>query len=182
MKTHFSAFSDDHEVRGALIIGYKSALNYEEFASFFEAHGLKEVDPAAWYPAQQVLDVFNDMLDAAHGFLDFVSIGIAAASYLSFPPNVDRHSSESVLTAMSVIPDTLVRSRQPGYVTTERIDAQHYSIKVRSTMPDDMQYGILYAFAKGFVPNVSSIVLSYPPNGKRRDYGDEYTAFDLKWD
>jgi hypothetical protein len=181
VKTHFSAFSDDHEVRGATIIGYKSALNSEEFAFFFESRGLKEVDPEGWYPAQNVMDVFNDMLDASHGFLDFVSIGISTAPNLRFPPSVDLHSAESVLTALSMLPNAMIRSSKPGYISADLLNNQHYVIKARSAMPDDMLYGILYALTKGFVSNPATIVLSYPPDGKRRDYGDEYTDYELKW-
>jgi hypothetical protein len=181
MKTHFSALSDDHQLRGALIIGYKTALNSEEFASFFEAHGLQVVDADRWYPAQQVLDVFNDMMEASHGFLDFVSIGIAAVPNMRFPPTVDLHSPESVLAALPTIPDMMVRSSRPGYAAVEPVSAQCYRIKVRSTMPDDIIYGTLYALAKGFVADPTTIVLSYPPDAKRRDYGDEYTNYELRW-
>jgi hypothetical protein len=49
-------------------------------------------------------------------------------------------------------------------------------------MPDDMIYGIMYAFAQDFVPSGSQFRLVYVPDGQRRDSGDEYTLMELKWE
>ena len=170
MKTHFSAFSEDHEVRGSTIIGYKTAINNKNFAHFFEARGFKEVDPDQWYPAQNVMDVFNDMLEQSHGLMDFVGIGMATAPHLRLPPTVDRHNADQVLTALSTLPSAMIRSSRPGYLNVERISKTHCRITARSAMPDDMLYGIIYALARDFVQKVSSITLVYPPDGSRRDF------------
>jgi hypothetical protein len=182
VETHFEAFASDQTLKGMMIVGYKKAINSDEFAQYFERHGFADVDPNRWYLAQDLLDVFNDMLADAHGTLDFVSIGIAIAPNLGIPPTLDLHSPEQVFGFIGNAQAATTFTSHPGYIRSEQIDKTHYTIRARTVMPDDMIYGVMYAFARGFVPTGSHISLTYTPDGKRRDFGDEYTSMELKWE
>jgi hypothetical protein len=49
-------------------------------------------------------------------------------------------------------------------------------------VPDEMLYGMIYGFASQFAPRPDRLAVSFPPNGTRRDSGDEFTLVDLRWE
>jgi hypothetical protein len=181
--TRFTALSDDHQLRGILIIAYKNAIESEEYAGLFAKHGLAHIEHDEWYPAQQLLDVFSDMLDDdSQDKFDFVSIGIASALSLGFPPDIDRSDPEQVLRVLVTIHASVVRTSHPGYVHIERHDDRHFRVNICSAFPDDVLYGSLYTIATNIMPEPSHIYIAYPDGGKRHDFGDEFTMYDVMWE
>ena len=53
-----------------------------------------------------------------------------------------------------------------------------------TTTPDDMSYGLLYAYARRFLPPGTQFTVYYDPDIPARDYGGdrEETIIHIEWD
>ncbi len=67
------------ELTGQTVLSLIKNINYQNIQAIIEKHGLTDIDPNAWYPLQDVLNVLREISDATNSTFNFVSIGMTAA-------------------------------------------------------------------------------------------------------
>jgi hypothetical protein len=179
---YFKPLSNDQELLGILVKTYPSAINYDNFKEIYAKHGLDNVDPNKWYPAQSIANVVNEIADVQTGAMfDFVSIGIAMIDELPIP-GIGQLSFVDIMKGLDAVLQQTNRGSDTGYVKVEEVSDKHLKIHIRSIAPDDVVYGSYYALARKSLAKGTSFTVFYDPDAPRRDDGAQETIIHIKWD
>jgi len=177
----YQAFSPDSEMTGTAVLSFTRNILYDEIETILKRHKLDNIDPAAWYPIQSMLDVMSDIADEDNASQNFVSLGIKAAQLLydAAPESFKKMPFDQFMMNYSSMYPTRFRNGDAGWADVEKIDANHYLLKVRTPFPDDTVYGAIYGYTKLLRPPDTSFTVKYDPDLLRRDNGGEYTAIHI---
>lgn len=180
--SYFKPLSPDQELLGILVKGYPSAINYDNFKEIYAKHGLGDVDPNKWYPAQSIANVVNEIADTQTGAMfDFVSIGMAMIDEVPIP-GIGQLSLVDTMKGLDAFLHQTVRGSDIGHVKVEQVSDKHLKIYTRAIPPDDVVYGTYYALARKILPEGTGFTVFYDPDAPRRDDGAEETIIHIKWD
>lgn len=179
--TKFEALGPDAEVLGGAIHGFIQATNRDNIWPHLEKLGMTEIDPAAWYPKQLYIDLWNSIVESneAHMF-DFVSIGMTIAQ-LAWPKELDGQPFETIVIGWTDAFDTVNRGADRGYIRAEKVADQHYKIIHCTPDPDDLNYGVVYGTCRRFLPESTDFTVYYDEDTPRRDVGGEETIIHVEW-
>ncbi len=180
--SHYKVFHPDHELRGQLLIDCENAIGRSRIQPLFEKHGLVNIDPRAWYPEQQWLDVLSDMADQGNAMFDFVSLGIKIADNAMLPPGFSSLPLLTVLQNANSIFQLNSRGTETGEITTEVLGDKHAKLTFRVPDPDDFWYGILFGYVRRCMPQGTHFTVSYDKEVPRREQGGEVTVMHVEWD
>jgi hypothetical protein len=141
----------------------------------------------AWYPLQDVLDLFNELAVTGNRSHYFVGIGIAVANNTSagLPEQMRNLSLIEFLNGYEQIYLTRQRCREggdKGYLRPEQIDEGHIIVRMRVPYPDDLFYGILYGLTRHFRPAGKGFSVRYDPDLSRREQGGSETVIHIHID
>lgn len=177
----YESFSEDAEVVGYLLAGYKHAVNHEEFDAYFEKH-IGEIDPEQWYPFQKLLDIFNDIDANPSSMMNFVDIGMAIAEHTPLPPEWDELPIEGVLQEYTAITALVNRGTDLGEIGYKIVDPRHVRLHYRFPVPDDYWYGVTYGFMRRFLPKGTPFKVYFDVGLPRREQGAEATIIHVTWE
>ena len=78
----------------------------------------------------------------------------------------------------------LHRNADVGGITVEKIAEKHYKTSHTVIYPDDMSYGVLFGFARRFLPPGTPFKVYYDPEIPPRDRGGEQdaTIIHIEWE
>lgn len=171
----------DAEVLGGAIHGFIHAVNRDNIQPILQKLGMTDIDPAAWYPKQKYVDLWNEILaSSTSAMFDLVSAGMVIAE-IAWPPETDAMSFEEVLAIWGDAFDAVNRGADRGYIRAEKAGEKHYRIVHCTPDPDDLNYGVVYGVCKRFLPPGTQFTVTYDPEA-RRDFGGAETIIHINWE
>lgn len=177
----YAVFHPDHEVLGAAVITYRDSVNLEHYVDFYAEYGLGDVKPDQWYPFQKVLDVLSAIAERGGEMMDFVSIGMAVGANAFLPPEFDTMPFAQIIQATGMAAGRFNRGSDFGFTTFEQLSPTHVKLDIRDPSPDDLLYGVLYGYAKRYLPSGYRFTVKYDPNTPRRELGGNSTILHVEW-
>jgi len=170
------------ETLGVNILAYLDNLRVEQIRSIVERHGLDNVQPTDWIPTQKFLDVLNEMGDLPDITSALVAVGMGIGEIVPIPFEDARLGD--VLTIWNDIYQGLHRNADVGQIQSEEQNTNHFKVTFTDVYPDDFSYGIMYGYARRFLPKGTQFTIYYDPKVTPRDRGGTlgYTVIHTKWD
>lgn len=121
-------------------------------------NNLGTIDPEAWYPQQDYLNVFNELEATGSGVMsNLVSIGMKILDNAHFPPDVD--TIEKALGSLDVYYSLNNKDKRGGWHV--EIDGQQAICTSTTPYPADLEYGILYAMTRRFIASKQKFSVKY---------------------
>ncbi len=167
------------EVLGVNLHAFYNNLQASELKPVMEQHGVTEFKPMEWYDLQTLLDSINELIDAPNVSFNFVAIGMRIGEAAPTPPEMNNPTFEDVLFAWDGMYQQLHRGGEVGKIEIEKINNTHFKTTHTICYPDDMQYGVLYGFAKRFLPRGSHFVVEYETS--RDKDGAKAAVIHVSW-
>jgi len=148
-----------------------------------EKHGIVGLDPFSWYPVQMLLDATNELTRHANMTSNFVAIGMKIGEHVPLPPEMVNPTLEEVLMIWDDLYQGLHRGGDVGHIRIEKVSNTYFKTIQSGLYPDDMSYGVLYAYGRRFLPPGTEYEVFYDPDVIPRDQGGtgEATYINIKW-
>ncbi len=175
----YQAFDPKSEIIGRTALSMTTSIMHEDIEGILERHGLKSIDPEAWYLVQSLLNVMNEVISGGvNASPIFVSIGMAAArlSLEAMPPQLKALPWQTFFASYDKIWQSRHRNGDVGHVVCEQVDDHHLILRFRSPYPDDIFYGAFYTYARHFKPEGMSFKVAYDEKLLPRDRGGDETV------
>ena len=174
----------DAETLGQLLSAFTDNLQGRQMLPIMEKHNMVDLDPMAWYPMQRLLGALNELMLNTNNVPNMVAIGMKIGELVQLPPEMENPTLPEVLMIWDDLYQVLHRGSGVGRITWEKIDDKHYTTTHTNPYPDDMSYGILYAYGKRFLPPGTWFKVFYDPDFPARDYGGttEGTTIHIQWE
>jgi hypothetical protein len=165
------------EVLGAAMLALPTCIAADEIMPLLQRHGFADIDPGKWYPQQNILSLYRDILEGRSNVTDnLVSIGIKSVETMQFPPEVD--NINAMLDAMAYSYPMVHRNTQPGEGTTiVRLGEGHCQIVINTPYPDDVFYGYYWGLMKKYTPSTQRYRVAL--TNERPDLPG--TVYDVQW-
>jgi hypothetical protein len=170
------------ETLGVNILAYFNNLRNDQTGPIMDRHGLGNVQPTDWIPTQKFLDALNDMGQTPDFMSALVAVGMGVGEILPVP--FEDPGLGDVLAIWNDIYQGLHRNADVGQITSEKESDTHYKITFTDVYSDDFNYGIMYGYAKRFLPPGTQFTIYYDPKVTPRDRGGNlgYTVIHTKWE
>lgn len=170
------------ELNGTTTSAFLSSILHSQFEDILAKHNLADVDPNAWYPLQDVLNVLKDIADMPGSMMSLVSIGMAAVDNLELPPEVTGLTPDRFLKLYEQLFPTRHRNGSAGTVRAETLGPDRASLILGDDVgyPDDVMYGVVYAYIRRLEP-VTSFAVEYAEDPPRREEGGSETQIVVTW-
>ncbi|MGJ3237088.1 MAG: hypothetical protein ACFE0Q_00125 [Anaerolineae bacterium] len=180
--SQYQLFSPDTEVIGQAVIDFEQAVGSEQFMHILKKHGLSNVQPDTWYPAQQWVNVLNDINELGNIF-NFVSIGMTQVKNLHLPAEFEQLSLMEKVHMADDIYNMNYRGSDIGSVHAETVSETHAKLIIRVFEPDDLWYGAAYGFMRQFAPEGTKFRVYYDEDSLQQgiDRHGEKTIIHMTW-
>ncbi len=177
----FQSFDPKAELSGGTALAFLININHENIENILRAHHLENIDTERWYSLQSVLNVMSDISEGFDYGSNFVAIGLAAGELgiKMLPPSMANFTVEEFFIDYEKTYLARHRNGDVGWVKTEKLDDSHFIIRTRTPYPDDVVYGVFYAYVRRFTPPGKRFVLRYDENAPRHDEGGEETILHI---
>jgi hypothetical protein len=159
------------EVLGVNIIAYIDNIQGDETKPIAQKYGVFNPQPDQWYKTLSLLDALNEMAQQPNVTFNFVAIGMEIGRICPMPPGMQNPTIEEVLMIWNDLYQGLHRNGDVGLIRVEKESDSHFKTIHTDVYPDDFSYGILYGFAKRFLPAGTSFKVAYDQQQPPRDYG-----------
>ncbi|MBC8172012.1 MAG: hypothetical protein H7X77_10080 [Anaerolineae bacterium] len=178
---HYQSFDPKAEIIGQTALSLITNIMHDDIAGILKRHDLEQIDPAAWYPIQSVLDVLSEISEGENASSAFVSIGMAAGKlgYDSLPDAVKQMSLGDFLVLYSKHYQSRMRNGDAGWIKVEQRNERHSVIQSCIPFPDDVFYGVFYAYARLYRPAGKGFTVKYDEQLVRHDDGGEFTTLHV---
>jgi len=171
------------EVLGVNIIAWVENLQSDETRPIMQKYELLNPVPDKWYPTHLLMDSLNEMAQQANVTSNYVAIGMQVGKICPMPPELTDPDVGQVLSVWDSIYQSLHRSGDVGRICCEKMGDKDYKVTFTDLYPDDFSYGIMYGYAKRFLPQGTHFKVFYDPNVTPRDNGGTgATVIHLTWD
>ena len=173
------------ETLGTLLSSFSQNLQSDDVRPIMEKYGVVNLDPMAWYPVKMLLDALNDVASRGNVSTNLVAIGMKIGENVPTPPELGEHPSlEQVLMIWDNLYQGLHRGADVGCIQIEKVSNKYFKTAHSNPYPDDMSYGILYAYARRFLPPGTDFTVFYEPGITPRDRGGagNATVISVKWE
>jgi hypothetical protein len=172
------------EVLGINLVAFADNLQGSETSPIIEKYGLTNADPQGWYPTLNLLNALNEIATKANVATNMTAIGMKIGGMVPMPPGLENATLEQALSVWDGAYQYLHRGADCGRIDIEKVNDHCFKTIHSVVYPDDMSYGILYAYGKRFLPPKTHFSVFYDPEVKARDYGGtgDATYINIKWD
>ena len=178
----YKPFHPDHEFLGRTVLNLQTALGTGRVQDIFVKHGLGEVDPDAWYPAQLWFDAINEIADDQSSTMDFVGLGMKSVENAVVPAETPAIPVSTFLEGSARTYPLHNRGTDIGSVQGVVVNDHHVKMVLRMPHPDDFWYGVYYSFISQLLSERTSFIVYYDQEIPRRDQGGEVTIIHIEWD
>lgn len=183
----YQVFEPGIEVSGVSAQALMSCIVHDQIEDLLIKYNLNHIETDAWYPLQDVLDLFNELVFTGNKSQYFVGIGIATAdnTYAGLPEQMRSLSLIEFLNGYEQVYLTRQRCREggdKGYLKPEQVNRCHIMVRMRVPYPDDLFYGIMYGLARHFRPAGKGFTVRYDPDLPRREQGGNETIIHIHID
>lgn len=169
------------ELTGQTALALTQNINYQNIQAIIERHHMTQIDPQKWYPLQDLLDILKEIAVESNSTFNFVSIGMAAVEVGHIPPEIAQLSLEEFLHQYDKIYKMRHRHGDAGSITTEKVAPNHLRVTLKIPYPDDVFYGVIYAYARRFLPTGTRVVVKYDETQPRMAEGGPSTILHVMW-
>jgi hypothetical protein len=177
------ACSPTLELLGQNISAWVTNLKQFETAPIMEKYGLGNLDPDKWYPCHLWMNTLNDMVQIPNVAENFVAIGMEVGKIVPMPPGVENPDLAQVLMLWDGLYQYIHRNGDAGKIVCEKVSDKHYKTIHTDLYPDDFTYGIVYAYAKRFLPPKTPFKVYYDEQITPRDQGGNgATVIHVSWE
>lgn len=172
------------ETLGALLHAFTDNLQGEDTRPIVEKHEIADVDPNGWYRVMNLLNALNEIAENPNVVFNMVAIGMKIGEVVPMPPEMKDPSLPDVLMIWDDLYQGLHRNANLGDIVCKKVADKHYTTTHSNPYPDDMSYGILYAYGKRFLPTGTQFTVFYDQDSPARDYGgtSDTTIIHIKWE
>lgn len=179
--SRFTSFDPATEINGRSVTALVTNINHAAIATLLQEHGFAQIDPDAWYPLQRVLDVLRAVSEGSNASNNLIAIGVATGKLAaeSLPPQMRHSTLDEFLIEYGKFYQLRHRNGDAGYVNTNVVDSSHIILQTRMPYPDDIGYGIFYAYARHFCPPNKYFSIHYDSSTPRRDEGGMETIYHI---
>lgn len=176
--------SPQTETLGLLLGAFADNLQGDEVRPIMEKHGIVNLEPYAWYPVQMLLDALNELAEQVNMMSNYVAIGMKIGETVPVPPGMENPTLEQILIAWDGMYQGLHRGADVGCITIEKASDTYFKTHQSGLYPDDMSYGVLYAYGRRFLPPGTRFSVFYDPDVTPLDEGGdgEATVINIRWD
>lgn len=153
------------EIAGSAAISMVDNLISEDISHLIEEHGLANIDVDDWIPAQQMFDLFNDVVDHGGSTQAFVAMGMRIAEQSEFPPEMLQQLTLQAM--MEGWNDHYQANHRGGHVPpteTVKLSETAYELHLKGEehlYPYDVTYGMIYSFCKRLLPDGADFRVYY---------------------
>lgn len=171
------------EVIGQVMLSYIDNLQTDLMRPILEKHHLTNIEPDTWYPLQPWLNFIQELSTLPGFSSNMIAVGLKVAEYAVKPPEMANVTLEQILEGWNDHLYANHRSGNIGSITTEKVAEKHYRTIHRHIYPDDLSYGLAYAFARTILPPGTDFKVWYENYDKRLDNGNgDETVICVKWE
>jgi hypothetical protein len=143
---------------------------------------LGDVRTDAWYPLQKAINFLNEMSNHPNLRSNLVATGLAIVDTALMPEELAGASFEDWVKGWDAHYQANFRNADVGQKSAVMVSPRHYMIVLDGTvMPDDLEYGVLYGFAKQLLPSSSEFTVWYDENEMSMDEGGDRTILHVEW-
>ncbi|GAB4549875.1 MAG: hypothetical protein OHK0023_15040 [Anaerolineae bacterium] len=180
--TRYQAFDPNVELVGSTVFAFITNINHDDIQNILTRHNLGHIDPNGWYKLQDVLNVLSDISAEENASQNLVAIGMAAAQLglQRLPEEYKNATAEAWLRAYC---DTIYVARHrnglTGTLTLDRLSDRSLRLTMHSPYPDDLMYGVFYAYIRHF-SHGKNFILRYNESSPRREHGGEKTIYEIE--
>lgn len=174
--TKLIAVSPDSKISGRLVLAFTQNINQHDIEPVLKQYHLEPVDADAWYPQQQLLNVFRDIHEGKTNVTDnLVAIGMKGSETAAYPPEIN-----SIATALQALPmiHELNHRNIPNVGSEYEVTIlgdHHILIANHSPYPNDTLYGFIWGIIKHFKSATTNFTV------KTVDLMVEDAVFDVEW-
>lgn len=145
----FVAGTPEAKVLGQTVIAFSENLMADEVKPLLPKHGLDNIDPEAWYPHQNWLNVLKDLEQTDSASTTFVAFGKKVVETAAMPPEMK--TIPDVLNALHAIHHMNLQNipEEEGYFI-EKIADNHYHVHHNTPNPEEAIYGFIWGLAARF--------------------------------
>src|SRR5688572_26603129 len=140
------------QLLGMYLSAYISNLQSMETRPVVEKYGLMNLDPQGWYPTHKWLDALNELSDQPNLSPNTLAIGMEIGKLVPVPSDMENPTLEQMLMGLDFAYQSAHRNGDVGKFVCEMLGEKHYRIACTDLYPDDLTYGLLYSFARRFLP------------------------------
>ncbi|MBN2305528.1 MAG: hypothetical protein JXQ72_13680 [Anaerolineae bacterium] len=171
------------EVRGETLLALIENINAENIAPYLRKHKLTHIQAGGWFPMRNFHNLLNDLVTEGNWGGNFVAIGMAIAETAYMPPELGQPSFVDMIEHWDDHYQSNHRNGDIGYKTAQKLADRHYELTLHGGLyPDDFEYGVLYGFAKRFLPPGTDFTVWYAEDVQRLDQGGEKTVIRVRWE
>jgi hypothetical protein len=171
------------QVSGASILSTIKNLKSADMAPVVKKYGFEDVQSDQWYPLEDFHRCLHEVEQLPSASLNLVAIGMAAADYAHMPPELGVPTFPQMVEGWDEHYQANFRDGDVGHKTTVKVGPQHYKVVHENTMmPDDLEYGVMYGFAKRFLPPGTQFTVWYDEDIPRLDEGGDQTVIHVNWE
>ena len=171
------------EFSGAALLSILQNLNSQEIEPFARKYDLEQIDPDGWYPLQNFLNFLNELTQHPNLVPNMVALGLGISELALMPLQLENSTFEEVVKGWDLHYQANFRNGDVGRKTTIQVGRRHYKIiHDRTVIPDDVEYGVLYGFARQFLPQGTYFKVWYDEDVLRMDHGGDQTVLHVAWD
>lgn len=175
----------DLKILGAMTVTYVDNLQSQETKPVFEKHNLVDLDPNGWYPADKFMEAMNELAAMDNVSMNLVAIGMEVGRLVPLPPGMESATLEDVLMLWDELYYAVHGdyAGDIGHIECEKISDTHYQVTNSDLYPDDLAYGIIFGYARRFLPQGTAFKVFYDPDAPQRDRdGAPSTVLHVTWD
>ena len=172
------------ETIGINFHAFTDNLQSADTRPIMEKHGVADVEPFEWYPSVNLLNALNEIAENPNLVTNFVAIGMKIGEAVPFPPEMVDPTLPEVLMIWDDLYQGLHRNGDMGEIKCIKHSDKHYETVHTVPYPDDMSYGIQYAYGRRLLPPGTQFTVYYDPEHPARDHGgtSEGTSIHIKWE
>jgi len=176
-------YAPDCKVIGAAASALVNHMNRDAVIDSLETHGLVEIEPEAWYPADKFVNVFKDWIESDPSGVssNLVSVGLAIIENMVLPPDMETMSQREKLLMVGTLHELQHSGGDPGGYEIFEVGPQHIQYNTNTIYPDDMIYGYIYGIARRYLDSGTRFTVRYDPDVPRQEKGGTQTIIHLTW-
>ncbi len=164
-------------------MGIVKSVMSAEYLPLIKKYGYHDLNPAGWYPLQVFLDFLSELFKMPNQTLNLVAIGMSIAETALMPPELKNPTFAEMVEGWNAHYQANFRNGDVGRKTTIKLGDQHYKVINEGTkMPDDMEYGVLYGFARRFLPPDTQFEIWFDEDVSNMDNGGQQTVLHVSWE
>jgi len=178
----YTTFDPNAELNGRTVLGFIRNVNHEDIESILIRHHLNKIDPEKWYNLQALLDVLTDISNDFNSTENLVAVGIAAGELgiMYLPPELKNFTREQLFESYDRLLYATRHRGNAGNITFVKESPTHFKMITHIPYPDDIFYGVFYAYLRHFNQPGGHFILRYDDTAPRHDHGGPTTIYHIE--